>query len=253
MSAHRNRYLLLLVYALIALPPMGYGAWQAPGTNANSPLDWVADWFPARHAYQQFRTEFGAGDVVVVSWPGCTVDDPRLDRLVKVLRESLAFRDAQGHWYFERVVTGAEPFRSLTAAPMALPRREVVRRLRGTSGIRLSGFGFRLLSGPGFEFAQCPLRRFVSVAAVATVGGPVPDSVGRRDEVERMVDGFSGNGILAGFGHVTSDTAAADARWGVMGVLGENGIIRTCVFAGTVAGQTEGVGVGRFDVQGTIA
>ena len=82
----------------------------APGTrlrtNANSPFDWVPESVPPAQEYEQFRRAFGSGEVLIVSWPGCTIDSPSLDCLTKSLRRPDLFRDAAGRPLVEHVVTG---------------------------------------------------------------------------------------------------------------------------------------------------
>ena len=132
MSARQRRFQLLIIYTALVLPFVVYGSWRAMQINANSPIDWVPDSFPPRHDYDRFRAAFGAGDVLVVSWPGCTVDEPSLDRFAYVLRKARAFHDEQGRWYFERVMTGRSLLKTLHAAPIGLSRSEALRRLTGT-------------------------------------------------------------------------------------------------------------------------
>lgn len=132
MPIESRRYRLLLAYAIGALPLVVFGAWRSLALNANSPLEWVSENFPARRDYEQFRRHFGGGDVIVVSWQGCTAGDPRLDQLADLLRRSTTFLDAEGRWYFERVVTGPEVLLRLSAGPLGLARDEALRRLRGS-------------------------------------------------------------------------------------------------------------------------
>ncbi len=86
MSINHKRFWLLVIYLLILLPFIGYGASQAMQTKVNSPIDWVSDSFPARYDYDQFCQRFGNSDTVIISWSGCTIDNPDLDRFVKALR-----------------------------------------------------------------------------------------------------------------------------------------------------------------------
>jgi predicted RND superfamily exporter protein len=132
MSIHRRRFWLLVVYLLVLLPFIGYGAAQALQTKVNSPLDWVDGSFPARANYDQFRERFGNGDTVVLSWSNCTLDNPALDQFVTALRTDSAFQDDSGEWYFERVISGRELYRSLSSPTMRLNEQEVHKRLDGT-------------------------------------------------------------------------------------------------------------------------
>jgi len=132
LAAARQRR-LLLVYGLMALPIVIYGSIQTLESNSNSPLEWVPPGFSARHDYDQFRRAFGPGDTVFVSWQGCTLDEPRLDKLCRILRDANAFHDSNGVWYFDRVVSGREVYAALTtpwptsegpiSGPMGQPSR----------------------------------------------------------------------------------------------------------------------------------
>ena len=90
-SDQGKRLLQLALYAIAALPFIIYGSVKAISSNANSPIDWVPSSFPARHDFDEFRERFGSGDVVVMSWPGCTVDNAGLDRLTDHLRKNALF------------------------------------------------------------------------------------------------------------------------------------------------------------------
>lgn len=132
MSHQNRRFLLLIVYSALALPFMVYGALRTLASNSNSPIDWVTHEFPARRTYDEFRDAFGNGDAVVLSWDGCTVDEPRLDRLVRRLEQSRAFRDADGRSCFERIVSGRAVWHEFLAPPLSLPAEAARRRLGGT-------------------------------------------------------------------------------------------------------------------------
>lgn len=132
MSICRKRFWLLLTYLMLLLPFIVYGAVQAMQTKVNSPLDWVNNSFPARADYDLFSQLFGNSDTVIVSWSGCTLENPNLDTLVNSLRTDAEFRNDQDEWYFERVISGRELFRQLTAPGTGLTQQEVLRRLQGT-------------------------------------------------------------------------------------------------------------------------
>ncbi|TWT75540.1 MMPL family protein [Posidoniimonas polymericola] len=136
MEAHRPRLRLLLLYALIAAPAVVIGAIHAMESNNNSPVDWVDADFHPRASYDQHCELFGPGDVVVMSWPGATVQDERLDRLSAVIRTAPVFRDDNGEWLFSGVVSGREALAQLGQAAafaegLSLTPDEASARLRG--------------------------------------------------------------------------------------------------------------------------
>jgi len=129
-SCQTRRMRLLAFYAVCCLPPIVWGAIHALQTNSNSPLDWVPDTFPPRAAYDAHAARFGPGDLVVMSWPGCTIDEPRLDDLVRVLREDEEFHDADGAPLFAQVSSGREFVDQLTTGPGPISRESALDRLQ---------------------------------------------------------------------------------------------------------------------------
>ncbi len=132
MVPSNRRYLLLVCYALLSLILVIPGAMKALQTSANSPLEWVSGTFGPRRDYDRFCERFAPGDVVVMSWPGCTVDESRLDRFTDLLRRAPEFRSPEGDWYFQNVLSGREMLGQLTAPPLGLPVEEALSRLQGS-------------------------------------------------------------------------------------------------------------------------
>jgi len=132
LSLAQRRSRILLLYVVIALPWVVFGAMQTMQSNTNSPLDWVGNDFAPRRHFDEFRTAFGSGDVVVMSWPGCSLNDPKIDVFCQAIRDARGFRDESGDWYLERVISGREVLAGLTEPPLELPKDEAIRRLQGS-------------------------------------------------------------------------------------------------------------------------
>ncbi|MEX2175102.1 MAG: MMPL family transporter [Pirellulaceae bacterium] len=127
-----RRVVWVLVLAAFLLPLTFVGARRAVESNANDVEDWLPTHYAETSQFRSFQKHFGNDDFVVVSWPGCTLDDPRLDRYAELLRDRRVRRVATGEVaLFEQVITGRELLAQLTAEPTVLSRREVVTRLRG--------------------------------------------------------------------------------------------------------------------------
>ncbi|WP_182867311.1 efflux RND transporter permease subunit [Rhodopirellula sp. JC639] len=122
---------MIVVYLLMTLPLVAWGAQRALQQSANSPLDWVSQDFAPRHDFDQFCRVFGTADTVILSWPGCTLDDPRLDRLTAALRTAPAFTE-NDRPLFQNVTSGREQIGALTRPPISLSRAEAVGRLTGS-------------------------------------------------------------------------------------------------------------------------
>jgi predicted RND superfamily exporter protein len=127
-----RRFVILLVYAFLALPWLALGALHSMESHANSPIDWVTDAFAPRRVYDEFRAAFGQGDTVIASWPGCTVGNPQLRDICGALRTSPVFEDSQHRSFFESVMSGSELVQQLAAPPLSLSDDAARRRLLGT-------------------------------------------------------------------------------------------------------------------------
>ena len=120
-------------WRLSLLPLAGLGAREAIRSNANDVRDWVPAHYAETRDYRWFRQYFGNEDFVVVSWPGCTLDDERLAQLAKRLRERNQLHEQRGEPApFRRVATGSELVAQMTAEPVSLDRDRVISRLKGT-------------------------------------------------------------------------------------------------------------------------
>ncbi|MFM7035999.1 MAG: efflux RND transporter permease subunit [Planctomycetia bacterium] len=101
------------------------------GVDSTTPIEWVPASFPARQAYVRFTEEFESGDVVVASWPGCTLDTPAIDEFIDSAIGEAAPRDATGRLWFDTVVSGKQAVERLTTPPLSLDRETAIERLRG--------------------------------------------------------------------------------------------------------------------------
>ncbi|MCA9035477.1 MAG: MMPL family transporter [Planctomycetaceae bacterium] len=108
------RLRLLLIYTGILVPFVVYGASQALQSNNNSPLDWVGHSFAPRMKYDAFVEQFGPGDVVVLSWKGCTWKNPVLDELLAQLRSESALHNADPKPWIYSVLSGRETLLQMT-------------------------------------------------------------------------------------------------------------------------------------------
>src|ERR1700733_5432357 len=125
-SLQTRRVRLLLLYAVLLLPAIVYGAQRILSTNHNAPFEWMPSSFAPRQDYEAFRRDFGSGEVIVVSWPGCTVDSRELELLTASLRRRDLFRSPAGEPYIEQVITGQEALRGLMGEPLNLKRDSAI-------------------------------------------------------------------------------------------------------------------------------
>jgi predicted RND superfamily exporter protein len=77
--------LLILTVAVMLLPLIFMGARRALRSNRNDVREWLPSDFPQTAVHRWFRQHFPHEQFVLISWEGCTLDDPRLDRMVQRL------------------------------------------------------------------------------------------------------------------------------------------------------------------------
>ncbi len=129
----RRTGLIVLAVAAFLLPITGLGVWQAIRSNANDVRDWLPRHYEETANYRWFQQYFGSEDFVIVSWPGCTLADPRLKDYSAALRDRSDDAKAKsGDPLFTHVTTGRELIGQLTSAPTALTREHAIERLKGT-------------------------------------------------------------------------------------------------------------------------
>ncbi len=113
----------VLAVMLLMLPLVLWGAISALRSTSNDPRQWLPRGFAETDRYDWFQQYFGSDEIAVVSWPGCTLDDPRVESLSTALAASP---------YFDRVRSGPSVLRQLMQPPLELSRTAALRRLNGT-------------------------------------------------------------------------------------------------------------------------
>jgi len=128
---------LIVLTAVASIPLLAFGVQRAMRGGNNDVRQWLPADFQETKDYDRFLATFGSEEMAVVSWPGATLGDERLDRVAEGLREYVSPTDTQAHAgtqqaLFKRVMTTREALAELTTEPMNLPRGEAIARLRGT-------------------------------------------------------------------------------------------------------------------------
>ena len=113
------RYRRLVFIALaMALPFVLYGAQQARRSNSNRVEDWLPEHLEETQRLYWFADRFGSDELLMISWEGCRLDDPRLPQLAQRLRAPTSDDAAP---VFRAVITGPDALARLTAPPLELP------------------------------------------------------------------------------------------------------------------------------------
>lgn len=125
-------FVLTATVLLLVTPWLLWSVGSAMQAMRNTPILWIPAENVQRQQYEWFRTGFRVRDAVVISWPGCTVDDPRLEQFADALRTPSEPRSE--HPYernFDRVSTGYGALRQMMREPLELSREQALGRLRG--------------------------------------------------------------------------------------------------------------------------
>ena len=127
-----RRYIVTVIILLILSPFLIYGARQSVESMCIAPEKWAPSFMQSRQDYDRFTKDFESNDLILISWPGCTVDDPRLLKLEEAINGPRTTEFGETHTsLFDRIVSGAGVVRDLTSPPLKLPREEALERLQG--------------------------------------------------------------------------------------------------------------------------
>ncbi|MEM9826113.1 MAG: MMPL family transporter [Planctomycetota bacterium] len=194
----------------------------------NSPADWLPDGVPVKARFNEFSERFDVSDLLLISWPGATLESTGVDRagdllrplcrqndaddrLVEVQTEALpawagTFREqirrlCDDHEPLTWCRSGTETLRRLTASPVRLSDRVARRRLAGTLvgpdgsqtcllvSLERSASDRRRELLPRMRQAIARLCD-VDVQSVAMVGGPLDGATVDTESI-RSIDTFS--------------------------------------------------------------
>ena len=115
---------------LVSAPFVIWGALSVSSNTADI-TQWLPDGNDEKQQYCRFVETFGADNSVLVSWPGCTLDDQRIDDFADRL-EQQANGPAAHYPLILRIFTARRVLQQLTGEPLRLSRDVAIRRMQGT-------------------------------------------------------------------------------------------------------------------------
>jgi predicted RND superfamily exporter protein len=115
---------VIVAIALLATPLLAGLAIRAQ-TNTDDVNNWIDRASPEYAWYENDIRHFGSDDEIIISWDGCSVDDPRVPEAASRLR-----RDC-GPW-INRIVTGPTALAGLRRSGAGFSGQSARRRLRGS-------------------------------------------------------------------------------------------------------------------------
>ncbi|MFI4876051.1 MAG: hypothetical protein ACIALR_11955, partial [Blastopirellula sp. JB062] len=69
---------LILAFFLAVTPILSFGAKGAWDSIQNRVEDWLPESFEETQRLRWFQQQFGTDELLMISWEGCVLDDPRL-------------------------------------------------------------------------------------------------------------------------------------------------------------------------------
>jgi predicted RND superfamily exporter protein len=107
------------------------GAWRAMQTQSNRGEDWLPADYQETKDLNWFFQHFPGDDLLMISWEGCTFEDPRIKPLVERLRQPADLDGERGLQLFRDVVTAQEVSKHLQEKYPEISRRRALSQLEG--------------------------------------------------------------------------------------------------------------------------
>lgn len=116
---------------LLGLPLVIHGATQVSNQSANRVRDWLPEAFEETQQLMWFLENFGSDELLMISWPNCTLDDARLADFAERLASEVPDASGGRSRWFDEVLTGPKVLSQLRSPPIGLSAVEARRRLEG--------------------------------------------------------------------------------------------------------------------------
>ena len=207
----RRYAVLVLIVTVLSSPWMFIGAHRAMNNMNDNVRQWLPEGFQETREYDWFVEQFGSEEMAIVSWPGCTLDDDRLERLARGLQSITLPSEQSGgeddRSLFSRIQTPRQALAQLTSPPLNLSRRAAMARLKGNM-IGPDGNSCAMLvtvSQAGKKNRSAAVEAIYRVAENEAgltrddlrMGGPTADSVALGQESQQSRTLLSGLSIFA--------------------------------------------------------
>lgn len=112
-------------------PLVVYGALSAFSAVSNETIDWLPEAFTETRDLEWFESHFADGAILVVSWDGCTIDNPHCLELAGLLQQPIQLPDGRSERLTRGVVVASKALEELRAEPLELSRIDALQRLAG--------------------------------------------------------------------------------------------------------------------------
>lgn len=202
-TLYRRYGVTILLVMVASLPLVLFGAGRALKSNNNNVRQWIPRGFEEAQLYRWFLERFQGDEAAVASWPGATLEDPRVVQLAAALREVTY---ASGEKIFGEVLSGPEVVHELTSGSLQLHPEEAIDRLRGVliGPDRQQTCVIARVAKPQFADRETAVKKLQAAALACGIpaadlrlGGPTVDSVNINIESARSLFELAGFSALA--------------------------------------------------------
>ncbi len=119
---------IVLFFSFIALfGIVFFGASTARKSASNSVIDWLPAKFEETTTFFHYLQLFQEGELLMVGWEGCELEDPKQ----KEISDFLTTPTANAPAYYDRSFTTKQILDELTAEPLELSREKAIERMKG--------------------------------------------------------------------------------------------------------------------------
>ena len=108
----RHRVAVLLFF-LASYPLILWASLRAFQGGSTSAEEWLPESFSETLDLRWFQKHFVSDDMFIISWDGCTLDDPRVAQLAALLRSPIETGDGSWHVLTRHVLTPQEMIEQL--------------------------------------------------------------------------------------------------------------------------------------------
>ncbi len=130
-SFYRRNGIRVFAIFLLLTPLVVIGANRALQNNSNRIEDWLPESFEETQRLLWFAEHFVSDDLLMISWDGCTLDDPRLPKFAEALRQPVAVEEGGNVSLWRQVITGPEALERLRQPPLEMSLTDARERLHG--------------------------------------------------------------------------------------------------------------------------
>ncbi|MGY8771309.1 MAG: hypothetical protein ACKVH8_23080 [Pirellulales bacterium] len=121
---------LIVSLLFVSLPFILWGALVAWNSNENKVEDWFPNDWPETQELEHFVDQFGREEILMISWEGCSLEDPRIQDLQLRLLQEVETTTGRIP-YYQDIFTGPDMLDLYQSSPLLLSRFDAEKKMSG--------------------------------------------------------------------------------------------------------------------------